>query len=258
MFKRYLKISFVLLLASSTAMYAQNVGINTSGATPSKNAILDLSTGNLGQNLGLIVPNVTLAAALTDFGPLTGGPIIGNPTGQDVGMMVYNRVATNQPIGYYYWNGATWVSMGGGASSLAGGGTINYLARWTGATALGIGVMQDNGTGAGISSAAITPKSMLDVNGGVAVGAYAGSVAAPANGMIVSGQVGIGTNAPNASAAVDLTSASKGVLMPRLTAPQIAAIGTPAMGLIVYNTTTNCYEFNTTGTPAGWNVIACP
>jgi len=36
------------------------------------------------------------------------------------------------------------------------------------------------------------PLSKLDVNGGVAIGSYAGSSAAPANGLIVSGPVGIG------------------------------------------------------------------
>jgi len=39
------------------------------------------------------------------------------------------------------------------------------------------------------------PKSKLDVEGGVAIGAdYSGTSAAPANGLIVQGKVGIGTN----------------------------------------------------------------
>ena len=38
--------------------------------------------------------------------------------------------------------------------------------------------------------------SKLDVNGGVAIGSYAGVNAAPANGLIVSGNVGIGTTNP--------------------------------------------------------------
>lgn len=41
------------------------------------------------------------------------------------------------------------------------------------------------------------PQSALDVNGGVAIGAYAGVNAAPTNSLIVSGNVGIGTPAPN-------------------------------------------------------------
>jgi hypothetical protein len=44
------------------------------------------------------------------------------------------------------------------------------------------------------------PQSKLDIAGGVAIGTYAGSslgAPAPANGLIVSGDVGIGTNAPS-------------------------------------------------------------
>ena len=51
------------------------------------------------------------------------------------------------------------------------------------------------------------PLSKLDVNGGIAVGTYAGTATAPSNGLIVSGQVGIGTNGPNAGAILDLGSA---------------------------------------------------
>ena len=39
-----------------------------------------------------------------------------------------------------------------------------------------------------------TPQNQLDVNGSAAVGSYAGTKAAPSNGLIVSGNVGIGPN----------------------------------------------------------------
>jgi hypothetical protein len=42
----------------------------------------------------------------------------------------------------------------------------------------------------------VVPKSKLDVSGGLSVGSYAGNTAAPANGIIISGNVGIGTSAP--------------------------------------------------------------
>ncbi len=60
-------------------------------------------------------------------------------------------------------------------------------------------------------------------------------------------QVGIGTNAPHSSAKLDLTSTSKGVLIPRMTNTQMAAISSPATGSQIYNTTKNCiYTFNGT------------
>ncbi len=50
--------------------------------------------------------------------------------------------------------------------------------------------------------------------------------------------IGIGTATPNASAQLDVTSTSKGLLIPRMTAVQRTAIASPANGLMVYETTT--------------------
>jgi len=80
--------------------------------------------------LGLIIPNVTLGALLTTFNP----PIANAPTAGDVGMLVYNMNGP-QAVGYYYWNGTTWVVVGGGGAANAwlltgNSGTtpgINYL-----------------------------------------------------------------------------------------------------------------------------------
>jgi len=48
----------------------------------------------------------------------------------------------------------------------------------------------------------IGPLSKLDVNGGMAIGSYAGTNAAPANGLIISGNTGIGTSTPSAKLTV--------------------------------------------------------
>jgi hypothetical protein len=52
------------------------------------------------------------------------------------------------------------------------------------------------------------------------------------------GDVGIGTVTPNTSAALDVTSTTKGFLPPRMTAGQRDLISAPAQGLVVY--CTNC------------------
>lgn len=49
-------------------------------------------------------------------------------------------------------------------------------------------------------------------------------------------QVGIGTQTPDASAAVDIKDTARGILIPRVTLNQRTAIGTPAEGLMVYQT----------------------
>src|SRR4051812_11016285 len=48
--------------------------------------------------------------------------------------------------------------------------------------------------------------------------------------------VGIGTTTPNASALLELSSTSKGLLIPRMTQAQRNAIASPATGLLVYCT----------------------
>ena len=53
------------------------------------------------------------------------------------------------------------------------------------------------------------------------------------------GNVGIGTTSPNAAAAVDVTSTTKGFLPPRMTTTQRTAIASPPAGLMIYNTTSN-------------------
>ncbi|SRR5579883_885626 len=65
-------------------------------------------------------------------------------------------------------------------------------------------------------------------------------------GVRAQANVGIGTTSPDASALLDLTSNSKGLLVPRMTESQKNAIATPATGLLIYETDTA-----TTGSYAG-------
>lgn len=87
-----------------------------------------------------------------------------------------------------------------------------------------------------------TPVSKLDVEGGISVGAnYSGAIAAPTNGAIIEGAVGVGTSAPDASAQLQVLAANKGLLIPNiaLSATNLAApVTAPATSLLVYNTAT--------------------
>lgn len=66
-------------------------------------------------------------------------------------------------------------------------------------------------------------------------------------------QVGIGTTNPNPSAAVDIASTDKGLLIPQMTAAQRTAITNPATGLLVIQTDGTAGFYYNAGTPAAPN-----
>lgn len=69
------------------------------------------------------------------------------------------------------------------------------------------------------------------------------------------GNVGVGTITPDVSAELDISSTTKGMLVPRLNTVQRLSIATPAKGLLVYDVTDNCFYFNS-GDPININWIS--
>lgn len=57
-------------------------------------------------------------------------------------------------------------------------------------------------------------------------------------------QVGINTTTPNPSSILDIESTNKGILIPRMTTLQRNAITNPATSLLIFNITTQQFEFN--------------
>lgn len=68
--------------------------------------------------------------------------------------------------------------------------------------------------------------------------------------FLAKAQTGIGTTTPDASAKLDITSTSKGLLAPRMTSTQKGNITSPANGLLVYQTDTPTGFYVNTGTSA--------
>lgn len=61
-------------------------------------------------------------------------------------------------------------------------------------------------------------------------------------------QIGVGTTSPDASSMLELKSNSKGILVPRMSTVERTAIATPAVGLLVYdNTTQTFWYYKSTG-----------
>lgn len=73
--------------------------------------------------------------------------------------------------------------------------------------------------------------------------------------FITNAQVGIGTITPNASSVLDITSTTQGLLTPRMTTAQKAAITSPADGLIVYDTDLKAFYYYSSGTTS-WLVVS--
>ena len=94
-----------------------------------------------------------------------------------------------------------------------------------------------------------SPKSVLDVNGNMAVGTYAGATAAPANSIIVSGTVAIGTTIETAGTALDLGTNTNSILLPVGTTGQRP---TGVNGMLRYNSTVPQVEAYYSG---GWNAM---
>jgi hypothetical protein len=92
-------------------------------------------------------------------------------------------------------------------------------------------------------SACITSGSIFAANTGTS---------APIFNVFGTGQVSIGAANPDATAALDITSTTRGLLIPRLSSSQRNAISTPASQLIVANTTDKTVDmYNGTS----WNAI---
>ena len=245
-----------LFLGVSAALFAQNIAINTTGAQGNASTILDLS--NTG-SYAFLPPQVALTNVAT-LAPVPGpGP---------AGLVVYSTTAPagGGGTGLYFWDAAKWNYLSTGAASsgwaLTGNAATTPGTNYAGTSDVKDFVVKTNAVermrfmssgAAGVGTP--TPKSAMDVVGNMSLGTYAGVTAAPANGMIISGQVGIGTNAPNSSAVLDVTSTTTGFLPPRMTGAQMLAIATPAIGLLVLNSTTNCMEY---WSGVSWQNVVCP
>jgi hypothetical protein len=103
-------------------------------------------------------------------------------------------------------------------------------------------------TPAKMNSAAV-PTITNIVNADVsASAAIVGSKVSPNFGtqnVVTTGAGGFGTATPNAVAALDVTSTTKGFLPPRMTGTQRDAIAAPPAGLMLYNSTTNKLQVRT-------------
>jgi subtilisin-like proprotein convertase family protein len=87
------------------------------------------------------------------------------------------------------------------------------------------------------------PANKLSVNGNLSVGSSYILTPGPADGAIIQGPMGIGTTSPSSSSVLDISSTTKGILIPRMTTINRTAISSPASGLMVYDTDIKAFYY---------------
>lgn len=93
------KLLLIVSISFFGNIYAQNVGINSTGNTPAASAGLDVDFSNK----GMLIPRVTL----TNNTDVTTIP---SPV---VSLMVYHNGSPGLlTAGFYYWNGSQWINFG--------------------------------------------------------------------------------------------------------------------------------------------------
>lgn len=96
---------FIFISSVFSVINAQNVGINSTGATPNASAGLDVDF----TNKGVLIPRVSLSATNSN------API---GAGVATSLLIYNTATAgtspnNVTPGYYYWDGTKWVALAG-------------------------------------------------------------------------------------------------------------------------------------------------
>ena len=142
---------FASLFASSLS-FAQNVGINGTGALPDGSAMLDVSS----TTKGFLTPRMTLTERNAIASPATG-------------LLIYQ---TDNTPGFYYYNGTAWVQSVGPAGpagangSLSPGTAAGNTTYWDGTTwVLNSSNIYNNGANVGIGT--VTPSQKLHVDGNI-------------------------------------------------------------------------------------------
>lgn len=227
-------------LTAATALQAADLAAVVQGGTTKKATLAQIQANSLplagGTMTGALVapPSSFTNSGSSNIALTVGGDA--NATTRTNATNKYSILAgphyTNaeQPLGMVYGQVTSTTNVlhiGGGSPAVNAATSIVFYSAANNTTTTGTGLISMNATGLGIGA---TPSSIFHV-----------SATGDANALRVddtTGNVGMGT-APTATAALDVASTTKGFLPPRMTTTQRDAIGTPATGLIAYNTTTN-------------------
>ena len=219
-------------VTTATITANQKIGLGTT--VPNASAILDISS----TTEGILIPRMTQAQR----------DAISSPA---VGLLIYQG---NGTPGFYYFNGSAWGLIGGdNLGNHTASQNIQLSSQWLSNDGgnEGINIANNGNVGINVSTSTID-LGIADNDTGID-GAGSGAFRFVNNGITTATvtanqRIGLGTTTPNASAKLDVSSTTEGVLIPRMTQTQRNAISTPATGLLMYQTdnTPGFYYYNGT------------
>ncbi len=239
--------ALIFLMLLTTTLKAQ-VAINTDGSNPDNSAMLDVKS----TSKGVLFPRMTTTEREAIASPVTG-------------LTVYDLTTQS----YWYYNGTAWTTIGNGIWTQNGNDIYSSI---TGNAGIGTTTPGDKLHLYSSGSLRLMIESQDPYYAGIVTrnaqreyftgtigdrwSVFDNYVGGERISVLPDGNVGIATTTPDPSAALDVSSTTKGFLPPRMTIEQRDAI-TPIAGLMIYNTTTNKPNYyngaewmNYDGTPA--------
>jgi hypothetical protein len=243
---------FGLMIAFFSLQTSAQVSVNADNSTPDPSAMLDVKS----TTTGMLVPRMTAAQRDLITSPANGLLIFctdnnqyysnqGTPAAKNWVMVNSQWLANGTSIYYNAGNVGIGTTVPHAPLQLENQVANRRIVLWE------MGNNDHQFYGLGISPSIF--RYQVDATSASHV-FYAGATATTSNELMRiqgDGKVGIGTATPSASAALDVSSTTRGFLPPRMTAAQIAAIASPTVGLTVFNTSDE-HLYVYTSSPYSW------
>ena len=268
------------LLTTFSLVAKSQVGINTATPTATLDVTAKNSTGTGSAPEGLLIPRVDRQKAQSMTGvpistliyvnSIATGTAAGTAVNIDTaGYYYYNGTVwtkLNNPVNIYNADG----NLNGNRTVTQGANTLAFTGTQTNAFSVDGNTLSVDAANDRVGVGTTTPDTKLTIstpdnsfglnhtNGTINLKTYIGGGAGylgttTSNNLnlmtnnsvkmtiIPAGNIGVGTNAPDNSALLDLTSSNKGLLLPRVSltsTTDASTVPAPAKGLMVYNNNT--------------------